>query len=119
MRARRVMLVRLNIKMRATMIHGRGYGTPFYVLDEPLESAIAKIDAKYSVPPAPKKKKEKRVEERDEVIRAGRHPGIGIESWLFIERNRAKAYLDFCDDWAVPGQKKKDIYPDEPDDADD
>ena len=97
-RARRTILVRLGVCMSTTMLHGRGYGTPLYKLQDSLEDAKAKIDAKYSLK-RERKPKEKKVYERDSSVRAGRFKGYGIESWFFITKPRADAYKDWCEPW--------------------
>lgn len=109
LRSRKSMLDKLDIQLKVLVIKGRGFRTPFYTLEEPLETAIKKIEAKFAVP-VHEKSADKKSYDRDDSIRAGRHRGYGIESWLFIESDRAKAYLHWCDDWAVAGQKYEDIY---------
>lgn len=98
LRSRRVLLVRIDVRLKVVVIKGRGFRTPCYTLDEPIESAIEKIDAKYNVPKEKKASRKKKYE-RDDSIRSGRHGGYGIESWLFINPDLAKNYVDWCEPW--------------------
>lgn len=109
LRSRRVLLVRIDVRLKVFVIKGRGFRTPCYTLDEPIDSAIEKIDAKYTVPKEKKAGRKKKYE-RDDSIRAGRHGGYGIESWLFIDPYLSQGYLEWCDSWTVQGQKLKDKY---------
>jgi hypothetical protein len=99
-RARRIMLLKLGVKMTTIMLRGRGYGTPFYKLTEPLEIAIAKIDAKY-LPQTEKKPKQKKTYARVDPNHAGRWEGEGLETWFFMTKDRSDAYKDWCKPWTV------------------
>lgn len=105
-RARKVILALAGVRI-ASKVTAKGWNTKVYTLEDSLSQAKAKVLARYEVKEKTKATK-KKAAPREGPGKSGREFGWGIESWLFMESDRSKSYLDWCDSWTVEGQKLKD-----------
>lgn len=76
-----------------------------FFLSETLESAKEKVRSHYE--PKISKGTTKKKADRSGSGKSGRRKGWGIESWFFMNDDRAGEYLEWCDPWTVEGQKLK------------